>query len=118
MRLLADENIAGVAVEALRARGHDVLWVRTEAPGSSDADVLKLAEQADRIVLTFDKDFGELALRGKTSRPSGVVLFRMRPLPPHRLAQMIARVLESRTDWVGHFSVVEEERIRMVQLPE
>jgi hypothetical protein len=40
MRLLANENFPGDAVDALRARGHDVAWVRTDAPGSSDRQVL------------------------------------------------------------------------------
>jgi predicted nuclease of predicted toxin-antitoxin system len=118
LRLLADENVPGVAVEALRARGHNVLWIRTAVPGSSDLEVLRLAERDNRVVFTFDKDFGDLALHRRVSRPPGVILFRVRPLFPPRLAQVVVRILESRDDWTGHFSVVEEERIRMVMLPE
>ena len=61
MRLLADENFPGAAVAALEAAGHDVVWVRTEAPGTIDSDVLAWAAREERILLTFDKDFGELA---------------------------------------------------------
>jgi hypothetical protein len=43
MRLLANENIPGVAVAALAAVGNDVAWVRRVAPGMSDADVLAWA---------------------------------------------------------------------------
>ena len=64
MRLLADENIPGDAVAALRATGHDVAWIRIEAPGSPDQDVLSRAQQEGRILLTFDKDFGEPLLGG------------------------------------------------------
>jgi len=60
MRLLANENIPGDAVTALRAAGHDVAWVRSDAPGSSDRDVLAPAMSENRILLTFDKGFGEL----------------------------------------------------------
>jgi hypothetical protein len=55
MRILANENFPGDAVMALRARGHDVAWVRTDAPGSDDAEVLARALAEDRTVVTFDK---------------------------------------------------------------
>ena len=42
MRFLANENFPGDAVAALLAMGHDVVWVRTAAPGSKDEDVLAL----------------------------------------------------------------------------
>jgi predicted nuclease of predicted toxin-antitoxin system len=58
MRFIANENFPGEAVAELRAVGHDVVWVRTEAPGSPDDDVLARAQQEGRILLTFDKDFG------------------------------------------------------------
>ena len=59
MRILANENFPLLAVEALRAAGHDVAWIHTEAPGSRDADVLRRAQAEDRIVVAFDKTFGE-----------------------------------------------------------
>jgi len=61
VRVLADENVPKKAVEALRERGHDVLWVAEVAPGSKDEEVLALAIREGRILLTFDKDFGERA---------------------------------------------------------
>lgn len=63
MRFLANENFPGAAVGALRADGHDVIWVRTAAPGSKDVDILAWAVREERTLLTFDKDFGELAWR-------------------------------------------------------
>jgi predicted nuclease of predicted toxin-antitoxin system len=61
MRFLANENLPGTAVTALAAAGHDVVWVRTAAPGTTDPEVLAWAAREERILLTFDKDFGELA---------------------------------------------------------
>jgi hypothetical protein len=61
MRFLANENFPGAAVKALVAAGHDVVWVRIAAPGTTDPDVLAWAAREERILLTFDKDFGELA---------------------------------------------------------
>jgi predicted nuclease of predicted toxin-antitoxin system len=117
VRLLANENFPSAAVEALRSRGHDVAWIRTEAPGSSDPDVLARAVAEGRLLLTFDKDFGELAFRIGLSAGVGVVLFRLAPTSPEAVARLAVAALESRTDWAGHFSVVEESRIRMTPLP-
>ncbi len=60
MRFLANKNFPRVAAEALRAGGHDVAWVRVDAPGSTDEQALARARADDRVLLTFDKDLGEL----------------------------------------------------------
>jgi uncharacterized DUF497 family protein len=74
MRFLADENIPGDAVAEIEAAGHDIVWVRTVAPGSKDEDVLAWAVREERIILTFDKDFGELAWCAGLPASSGIVL--------------------------------------------
>ena len=60
MRLLADENIPLPSVDALRAAGHDVVSMTQEAPGTPDLEVLRRAQAEQRLLLTFDRDFGEL----------------------------------------------------------
>ena len=117
MRILANENLPGDAVTALRQRGHDVAWVRTDAPGSSDTEILERAQRENRIVLTFDKDFGELAFRSGLPALSGIILFRISAPSAAYVARAAALALESRTDWAGYFSVVEDRRIRMTPLP-
>jgi predicted nuclease of predicted toxin-antitoxin system len=117
MRILANENFPGDAVMALRERGHDVAWVRSDAPGSSDVKVLARAQAEDRVLVTFDKDFGELAFRSGLPASSGIVLFRVSVPSPSRVARIAVATLESRTDWAGHFAVIEDDRIRMTPLP-
>lgn len=116
MRLLADENMPGEAVKALRERGHDVAWVRTEMPGSGDRIVLERAQVEKRLLLTFDKDFGELAFRFGLPVESGVVLFRIAMSSPAGVAAKATAVLASRDDWSGHFSVVQDHRVRMIAM--
>ena len=116
MRLLANENFPGLAITALRSHGHDVVWIREDSPGISDHDVLSRATAEGRILITFDKDFGELVFRLGLNAPSGVILFRIPPDSPSFVAQTAVTVLESRTDWAGHFSVVDENRVRMTPL--
>jgi predicted nuclease of predicted toxin-antitoxin system len=117
MRILANENFPGGAVSALRERGHDVAWVRSDAPGSSDVEVLERAQAEGRILVTFDKDFGELAFRSGLPASSGVVLFRISVPSPSHVARVAVAALESRTDWAGNFAVVEDNRIRITPLP-
>jgi predicted nuclease of predicted toxin-antitoxin system len=117
MRILANENFPGEAVKVLRSGGHDVVWVRTDAPGSKDRAVLEWAEAERRLLLTFDKDFGELAYRLRMPASSGVILFRISILSPPTVAEKVKAILESRSDWGRYFSVVEDTQIRMRPLP-
>lgn len=77
MRFLANENFPGGAVSILQEMGHDVAWICTDSPGASDHQVLAKAVAESRILLTFDKDFGELAFRSKLPSTCGIILFRI-----------------------------------------
>ncbi|CCE11189.1 Genome sequencing data, contig C279 (fragment) [Bradyrhizobium sp. STM 3843] len=75
--------------------------------------MLSMAVRDGRVLLTFDKDFGELAKNSSLPPHCGVVLFRI-PMPPaDQAGQRLADLLLSRQDWAGHFSVIEPGRIRM-----
>ncbi len=117
MRLCADENFPGDAVRELRTRGHDVLWILTESPNISDSEVLVRAQAEQRTVITFDKDFGELAFRLGLSAQNGILLCRLSGLPPKQLTDTLVRAIESRADWRGLFAVILNDRIRIVPLP-
>ena len=117
MHFLANENFPGAAVDALRSAGQEIAWVRTDAAGSADEEVLARAVYERCVLLTFDKDFGELAWRTKLPASCGIVLFRI-PMPPANLVgKLICEILMSRDDWRGRFSVVEPGRVRMRELP-
>ena len=112
MHILADENFPGPAVEALRAGGHDVVWVRTDMSGAPDDAVLARAQTEGRLLVTQDKDFGELAFHWGLPSSCGVVLFRLVLPSPESAAARIVAALESRADWGGRFWTVDESRIR------
>ena len=117
MRFLANENWPGDAVLALRAAGHDLAWSRTDAPGSRDEAVLARAITEQRILLTFDKDFGELAWRTPLPAACGIILFRIPMASAQTAGNVLAAIVSGRTDWPGHFSVVEPHRVRMRVMP-
>jgi len=96
MRFLADENIPGDAVAAPRAAGHDVVGVRTEAPGIVDQEVLALSAAESRVLLTFDKDFGELAWNARLPPGCGIVFFRLAATGATEICNGIATILNGR----------------------
>ena len=113
LKCASSQTKVPAAVTALEAAGHDVVWVRTAAPGTTDPDVLAWAARERRILLTFDKDFGELARGSALPRTCGVVLLRV-PMPrPGDVGQRLADLIIARDDWAGHFSVIEPGRVRM-----
>jgi predicted nuclease of predicted toxin-antitoxin system len=113
MRLLADENVPRRVIESLVAAGHDVEWVPWSRAGASDPDLLALAGRERRVLLTFDKGFGELAVRRPRAATAGVVLVRMPSNPPDEVAVRLTRVFARHADWAGQVAVIEEKRIRV-----
>ena len=117
MRILLDENIPGDVAARLSSCGHDVAWIRIDSPGTSDEAILARAVSDQRLLITCDKDFGELVFRRGLAASCGVVLFRIAASSSEALAEKIAEVLNSREDWIGQFSVVDDRRIRMTPFP-
>ncbi len=70
-----------------------------------------------RILVTFDRDFGEMVFRRGMSASCGIVLFRISCPSPDVAVRRIVHALESRNDWKGSYAVVEDARVRLVALP-
>jgi predicted nuclease of predicted toxin-antitoxin system len=77
MRILENENVPGPVITEPRERGHDVAAVKETMPGAPDRAVLERARAEARLVFTFDKDFGGLAVRFGLAAPAGVILLRL-----------------------------------------
>jgi predicted nuclease of predicted toxin-antitoxin system len=115
MRLLADENFPKPIVDGLRGNGHDVLWARTDCAGWKDADLLGLAETEGRMILTLDKDFWQIAVQRRVPlEQSGVILFRVHPATPSRLAPLVSAFAAGNRTWAGHVSIISPDGIQML----
>lgn len=117
MRIIANENVIPSAIVELRVRGYDVVAVKETMEGATDEEILAFAQAENRLVLTHDKDFGELAFRFGLPATSGVLLIRLSGSGPSVDAKHVVSVVESRSDWAGHFSVSHRGRLRMRPLP-
>ncbi len=113
LRRLANENVPLAVVQALRAQGIDVAWIMEDMCGATDAAILDRAEREERTLATLDKDFGEMAVRAPAAARWGVVLIRLRGAAPEIDNARMVSALVSGHSWAGHFSVIEDDRIRM-----
>jgi predicted nuclease of predicted toxin-antitoxin system len=113
MRFLADENCDMAAVRALRGAGHDVTLVRDQAPGANDEEVMKLALSEGRILLTEDKDFGQL-VRAGSAQKVGVVLLRFPALARASMGPMLLQAVGALSIRLeSAFTVIEPGRFRI-----
>jgi predicted nuclease of predicted toxin-antitoxin system len=112
MRLLADECCDAVVVAGLRADGHDVFYVMETARGADDRVVLQTAADQQRLLLTEDKDFGELVVR--LALPAyGLVLLRMNPADSAgKLARLREVLLHEGHRLASSFVVVDQNKVR------
>ena len=117
MRFLADENVSRFVVAGLQAAGFDVVAVALTSPGVSDSDVLAAARREGRILITEDRDFGELVVRQRLS-VQGVVLLELDRLSNAVEADLVVSVLSKNTEKLpGNLLVIEPGRVRIRPLP-
>jgi len=113
MKFVADESVDFPIVERLRQDGHSVWAVVEMDAGIADDLVLDHANQQNAVLLTADKDFGELVFRLKRLN-LGVVLVRLAGLPPKRKAEIVARVIAEKAEELKEaFSVITANALRI-----
>lgn len=113
MILLADENIDRGIVERLRRDGHAVDWIAEVSPSVSDEDVLGRAVAIGAVLVTEDKDFGELVYRRGLSH-AGVLLVRLEGLDNAAKAAVVSQaVRDNAAELHGAFAVVSHDVVRL-----
>ena len=101
MKFVADENFPRNALRVLRESGFDVVSIAETQPGIPDTEVLSIASAESRTLLTFDKDFGDLAFRQGLPASCGVILFRVGSLTPAETSGIAGATLQSGVAWAG-----------------
>jgi predicted nuclease of predicted toxin-antitoxin system len=113
VNLVANEGVDRPVVERLRQDGHDVVYVAELSPSITDEEVLQQANARSAVLLTADKDFGELVFRQGLVH-FGVVLLRLAGLANATKAEIVAEACRERTaELIGAFSVVSPGQIRI-----
>jgi predicted nuclease of predicted toxin-antitoxin system len=115
-RFLADENIPILAVQSLKKKGVEVIALtELSKAGLNDETVLHLAHDENRILVTFDKDFGEHVFKSKQAT-SGVLLLRFIPESINELVNSLSNVISLGIELENHFTVVDKKRIRSIPI--
>lgn len=112
LKLLVNENFPAPSVARLRDSGYDVLAIAERKPGLADTDVLALARQQNRWLVTFDTDYGELLFSRHLPPPPAVLLLRERHYSPAEPAQWVETLLRSPAELAGSFCVITRNSIR------
>lgn len=115
MRFLVDECTGPVVAEWLFNLGHDVFSVYDESPGLDDENIIKIANLEKYILITNDKDFGELVFRKKRQH-KGVVLLRLENESAQNKIKVLEQLLSSYENKLeNNFIIVTEKTLRIVE---
>jgi predicted nuclease of predicted toxin-antitoxin system len=117
MNVFADESIDRPIVDRMRQIGHNVIYVAELAPSISDDDVLAQANSQGALLLTADKDFGELVFRQSRAH-GGVVLVRLAGISATLKAEIVAETFRDRAlEMQGAFTVISAGIVRIRRYP-
>lgn len=118
MKFIVDASTGTAVATFLLSLGHDVVSVAGEMPMADDATILEKAKLEQRVVITNDKDFGELVFRSRRAS-QGVVLIRLKDESSANRIRAIKAVLDKCSNRIeNHFSVVTETEIRIRTIPQ
>ncbi len=115
-RFLANENFPLDIVTWLRNRGDDVVHAAESMSGAADEQVLAATRSENRVLLTFDRDFGELVFHKAHEPPRGIVLFRVLVHSRRMLHVLVESFFDSDPALDGFFTVVSPGHYRQTPL--
>jgi len=114
MNLLADESIDRQIVDRLRLDGHDVFYIAEAEPSINDEQVFDRANAKEALLITADKDFGEIVFRECRLLSDGVVLIRLAGLNPYTKAELVSEAFQKRgLEFPKRFCVISPGNIRL-----
>lgn len=113
MKFLANENVPLASIRLLRETGHRIDAIIEDSPGIKDEDVLHRSAIEKSILLTFDRDYGELIFKRNLPPPAGIIFFRFTPKTSLETAHYLLELLEvPGLDFEGRFTTVKRDSVR------
>jgi predicted nuclease of predicted toxin-antitoxin system len=116
MNFLANENFPYPSIKILRDEGFYVKSIGEDLGGISDESVMELAVRENLIILTFDRDYGELIFKFQKESPPSVVYFRLKGDSPEIAANLLLRLMKDGLTIENHFTVIESTGTRQRKL--
>ncbi len=113
MKLLANENFPYASKEILAKTGFDIIHIGQEYAGITDEEVMELAMAEERLILTFDQDYGTLIFKDGYRPPQGVVFFRWDEFLPDEPATFLIELFKNKDiTYEKLFTVIDKNNIR------
>lgn len=113
MNFVADESVDRQIIERLRKDGQTVIAIAEEKPSISDSEVLSIAQSNQALLITCDKDFGELVFRLNQVH-YGVILLRLAGAFSDDKAKIVAEFLKEHSDEAARaFTVISTNNVRI-----
>jgi len=116
LSLLADENVHPLIVQHLRAAGMDVEWVKETSRGARDEDILSRSDIGDLVLVTLDRDFGDLIYRQGFPTPRAILYSRLSRANPQAIAERLVALIE-RGVADHHMTTITPQGERMKAFP-
>jgi predicted nuclease of predicted toxin-antitoxin system len=113
LKFLANENVPISSVKALRIGGFDIKSIGMDNPSISDEEVMNIATEEGRTIITYDSDYGELIFKYGFKPRAGVIFIRTQPSEPLETAKIIEKlILIKNLSFEGALTVVDSNSIR------
>jgi predicted nuclease of predicted toxin-antitoxin system len=112
MVFLANENFPSPSIKIIENAGYEIISISEKHPGINDNEVVALAQKNGFIILTFDKDYGEILFKHAQQNPPSVVFFRFHGDNPESAGKTLVRLLKENISLENRFTVVEKENLR------
>lgn len=112
MNFLANENFPKPSISALQEKGFDVSCIAGKHSGISEEEVIRMARDTDRIILTFGKDYGQINFRFGHPDPPAIVYFKSKGGGPESASVMLLQALEQGIDLAQSFTIIDSDIIR------
>ena len=114
IKFIADVNIEKKIVDYLHDNGYDVKWVPDYNCTISDNDLIRIAKREKRVLITNDKDFGEITfLQRRVS--AGIILIRVKGQKVRDKVKLMKKLLQKHEDRIlKHFVVLTKDKMRFI----
>lgn len=113
MKFLANENVPISSVNALKKSGIDIIAIGVDNPSISDVQVMQIAIEESRTIITYDSDYGELIFKYGYKPKAGIIFLRNQPSEPLETAKILEKLISNpNLLFDGALTVVDSNSIR------
>lgn len=110
---IADEHIPLPSILLLRKAGYRVLSIGEEYPSVDDDCILELADREELVIITNDKDFGELIFKNEIPFSAGLIYCRLYRFRPDEIAELVLyHINEFAAEFERKLTVISRSKFR------